>query len=488
MEFKNLKVWLTIINQVNFNLYNINSYNYYLYLFNINYIENKLGSTLRNRTTASIAEKALTYSKEDDSETISKEASSSGVKIKRRTNSIVEKTLRNVNGKEKLPPPPLTKHIEEIHGHIKYKWDQELMLRASFSKMADGRDCLSFQDLAINVSSNTSIKELLRFTVFGSVIKRKQFDFFKEIFFSMSNHDASFGSYQNYSNNAKLITVNNWLQFAYDTSVQKNVIRRHIRTDAEHIETCCSSPWTELLGEYKEGCYAAQSRFVLHRNDRIASVSRQLSIGDIVWGLHGRGVVWLPAIVNEIHDHTYDVSYFITQISFMKGKVAAETKPLLSLPSMSNSTIMIPSNSSNETEIVKTVFDLIDIDKTSKLLTKTLITALQSSVMEKIVRTSVALSMLIYGDFNNGINKGVNFNNNNQSDVSLISALMECFIPNKELNEYETLTEIETLTDSGDESSSIITKDEFIAFCSYCNDLKLYTTYNAFKPKKKSKM
>lgn len=360
------------------------------------------------------------------------------------------------------------------------------MLRASFAKMTDGRDLLSFQDLAINVSSNTSIKELLRFTVFGSVIKRKQFDFFKDIFISMNNHDSSFGSYQNYSNSAKLITVNNWLQFAYDTAVQKNIIRRHIRTDIEHIEMCCSSSWTELLGECKEGWYAAQSRKILQRNDRIASVSRQLSIGDIVWGLHGRGVVWLPAIVNEINEHTYDVTYFITQNSFMKGKVAAETKPLLSLPSMLNSAIMKPSKSSNETEIVASVFDLIDIDKTSKLLTKTLITALKSSVMENIVRTSVALSMLIYGDFNNGINKGVNFNNNNESDVSLISAFMECFIPSKEVNEYETLTEMDTLTDTGDDSTSFITKNEFIAFCSYCNDLKLYTTYNAFKPKKKN--
>jgi hypothetical protein len=64
------------------------------------------------------------------------------------------------------------KHMEEVDGHLEFKWDQDMMLRAAFKKMDKTRKgVLYIEDVAL-VAHDKELQALLKWSVFGTWIKR----------------------------------------------------------------------------------------------------------------------------------------------------------------------------------------------------------------------------------------------------------------------------------------------------------------------------
>lgn len=146
--------------------------------------------------------------------------------------------------------------------------------------------------------------------------------------------------------------------------------RIHIRTDQEHRSIVEKELRREEGDVSTAAWFADKSRQTLNDLERHASVLRTIQEGDCVWGLHGKGVVWMPAIVeriiqveggNNANSNTplppspqlqgtfqsakmsskrrigdnvvYDLSYFMSNDSLQSAKAMESARKLLELPS-----------------------------------------------------------------------------------------------------------------------------------------------------------
>lgn len=205
------------------------------------------------------------------------------------------------------------RHTEAWDGHPEFKWDQEIMLKKCFgllcqnSARAPGSTSSAnvlflpdYKHLGPLIASLPDVQRMLRYTVFGSWVKRKKWELFRSAFSKSGISELS-------------ITLVDWLALFKDlASKERAVERRLIRTDDEHrssaVHAC--NRWYE-------------------RRERLSNLARNVVVGSMIWSLHGRGVTWLPAIVEAINvrtpsnnkesgtdDFTYDLSYLITQEAF----------------------------------------------------------------------------------------------------------------------------------------------------------------------------
>ena len=227
-------------------------------------------------------------------------------------------TLSTLIKPEPVVEEAVVRHVDLWDGHPDFKWDQEVMLKKSFQLLctvsaSDPESsstvhilCLPDPNhLGVLISRIPDVQKMLRCTVFGSWVKRKLWQLFTV--------NSAQGS--NYPSDSSL-TLADWLQIAKDhASKECSVERRRIRTDEEHR--------TSLARSCNKWC---------ERRERLSYLARTIVVGSMVWSLHGRGVTWLPAIVQAIHvsapsskvlgsgpsadSFTYDLSYITTQQAF----------------------------------------------------------------------------------------------------------------------------------------------------------------------------
>jgi len=333
-----------------------------------------------------------------------------------------EKAREKKKDDAKLKAALNPQHIEQIEGHMKYKWDQETILRVAFSKMASaasGKQYLLLTDLATKLPHNFGVRHLLKFTVFGAWVKRKQWDQFKKLFqLATLQRQQEQPQYEPspVSESFLWVKLDEWLTAARTLAIETGRTRQQIRTEKEHFlvfDSCEggieageeSNKWLDILGEGLPGSgwYAMQARKELDSSERAAALHRMINVGDCVWGLHGGGVVWLPAIVTAINEHdanagvSYDLSYFMTHQELQHSRVLASTRQLVVLPSEAATPVLAPKPFQTERQVCDRVFDLINIDKVDSIQAHVLIEALKSKMLEKVVRSSVALSMIVFG-------------------------------------------------------------------------------------------
>jgi hypothetical protein len=318
-----------------------------------------LGPALRNRSVQSVVDEALSINKPDtkgkNKATTANKASHNKTGILR--SNAPEIAFLSADELLKAMEPSATaqkKHIPQLDGHEQYRWDQEVMLKTVFRKLdARRRGFITLEDVG-QIASNVGIQQLLAFTVFGAWVKKKMWKKFVVLCDTMdvtstlpagvvlgavgsgvmgSNVSAPGGGGGNtatsapnthtsntspintnsngktpgggtigreFSNRERTISAQQWLTAAFKVAREYSVSRVHIRTDAEH-RTIIANEQRREDGEITTAAWFAEySRQSLQNLERHANVLRTIQEGDCVWGLHGRGTVWMPAIVERV--------------------------------------------------------------------------------------------------------------------------------------------------------------------------------------------
>jgi hypothetical protein len=167
--------------------------------------------------------------------------------------------------------------------------------------------------------------------------------------------------------------------------------------------TDTNDKWSHILGEGgSSGWYATMARKELYSSERAAALHRTITVGDCVWGLHGGGIMWLPALVTAVYENddvagiSYDLSYFMSQQELQQSRIVASTRQLILLPSDAVTPVQTQ-NFADERSLCDRIFDLINIDKLQTVSASVILDTLKSKVMEKLVTSSVALSMIAFG-------------------------------------------------------------------------------------------
>eukprot|EP01039_Chlorochromonas_danica_P000065 gene65-71_t len=400
----------------------------------------------------------------------------------------------------KEPPPPTTTSTSSaivepynhaLLGHVRYQWNQTLMLQAAFNLLdKDNHGYLTIEDLT-RISNDQAVHDLLCYTVFWSVIKHKNWDFFqrlldvvddnntpritnttgngngngtatanrsrtqsrdnhsrdggngltnnKSIVRSRSSHNqllapinriSSFRSDHSSSTTShhhvvpsKMITYHIWIHAAQSLTREGRVSLKRIRTQKEHeILTTIHTFQHDFWDNDCQGVV---------RNHRMM---RSLQVGDCIWALHGNGVRWLPAIIEYIHTtpptvlsqdtinrsnwifdmtdsmlsqhtatvdsyspYTYDLYYPLTEEEITQARINSTSKQLLTLPSQSIGEGAQPKPFADERAICSYAFDLVDINSTGIMEIQSLINAMQSLEMKKIIENSAILTAIFQG-------------------------------------------------------------------------------------------
>lgn len=303
-----------------------------------------LGPAFRNRSsTPGLLESALKVKLKGSAPTKNSRSSSTAIgggvfltSVAGKSNNVFKITTST--GKTVfLPPAPEPKHVEFLDGHEIYKWDQEQLLRIAFTRLDFSREgTLSLANVA-NVANKVDVQALLRFTVFGSLLKRKRWAHFLSLVSMKSNSSSAGGA----------VTLSGWMAAARSVALEDNVPPKWVRSDMEHRRIILSTHesanpvWSHLLssGGFIETTrdakmyamlFASQSRSRLWSSERDAALRLQVSVGDVAWGLHGGGVVWLPAVVERINaDGTFALSYPLSQRSLQRLKEVYRARKLL---------------------------------------------------------------------------------------------------------------------------------------------------------------
>lgn len=291
-------------------------------------------------------------------------------------------------------------HVEALDGHPKYRWDQEVTLRAAFRALdtSGNRQYLSYSDFVDNIASNQIVNDLLLFTVFGSWLKRKQWNVFHDLFVNSENNSNNKDETTPLHPSSLNITLDDWIYAARNIAFENRKQRRHIRTETEHTQISNVSDNLQA-----EGWYASQSRRQSISSEKAATMSRVVSVGDVVFSLYGGGIMWLPAVVTKINEHddisgiSYDLSYFMTQQDLQQCRHDATARPLNILPSELPTQIFIPKPLALEKTVCENVYDMVDVERSNKLNANTLLEALRSKMMVRVISSSVALSMIVQG-------------------------------------------------------------------------------------------
>lgn len=248
---------------------------------------------------------------------------------------------------------------DAVEGHGTLHWDQEQLLHQTFLLLDNGnKGYLTKEELA-TISFDPRAHELLQFTVFWSLIKKKEwhlFDHFLQkheppkkvaahpqvaasgggqrsgsgIFLKPisrapslrsslsassvhsnqgSNPQSNTGSQRwsvqkevslvdRYHNPPRdTLPYNMWFEAALSLSRETQVSLRHIRSITEHVQL--SRQFLEASVTVKfPGVYWNHEHCGPLRDYRLM---RQLRVGDCVWVLHRKGVRWLPAVIEHIH-------------------------------------------------------------------------------------------------------------------------------------------------------------------------------------------
>ena len=420
-----------------------------------------LGSALRSRSLSSVAENYLQSDSmvnldEDLPPSPAKDAKSKGRDF---TESSLSQVLRSIGGKQiKLPSNLAPRKVEAWDGHSKFKWDQELMLRAAFSILAGGRNIVSQSELTSTITKNADVRDLLRFTVFGAWLKRKEYHRFLEMFTKkpVTNQEDDFDSPDDIFG-LKVLSLDEWMETAHRFASEQAVPRRWVRTDDEHRALAVPTDPAAPPEEKAPGWFALQSRQLHDGNERAAAMSRALFPGECVWGLCGGGIAWLPAVVEAVNyaaaePHgpptvSYDIRYFMTSRELRSGRTEASNRPFLSLPSELRSDVLQPKKNQSEKRVCEGAFDVVDVEKAGRVDVAILLQALRSTEMRSVVMSSVALSMVVFGT----------------SSTLAASSNVEVRFPLSAALE-------EVASDAGNE----ISKSEFVEICMYAVDLSKY--------------
>jgi len=283
-----------------------------------------------------------------------------------------------------LPPPPARKYVEALDGHPKMGWDQEALLSAAFDLLDSthtGR--LTIENMS-RLAKNVEVQLLLRFTVFGSLVKKRRWEAFRSIF---PYEEAYIG-------------LSEWMSAANAATIESNVPLHAIRSEKEHVRIANElqkkeSGWQWLVsssttGEAafsaaKEGgWFAERARHHLFRKEVQAQLKRWLQPGDVVWALHGGGVVWMQAVVECVNaDGTCDLTFPLSAITIGRLREASLTRKLVqssfgskagggssnnqqvsdALPQMSEITSLAAVKGHSELYVCGRVFDLLFGDK-----------------------------------------------------------------------------------------------------------------------------
>jgi hypothetical protein len=339
-------------------------------------------------------------------------------------------------------------HVDELDGHPVYKWDQEMILRASFDLLVNNSDNdgeggrLSLAYFILNMNQD-EVRDLLKFTVFGAWIKLRQWHMFETIFGGAEMEQDDDIYREEVSVGQMTLNMEGWLQAARAAASEEGVLPQHIRTQDEHKNIVKSSgPWLKILGVGNKAWFADMARDSIYRTSREAYLARRLNRGDFVWGLYGASCCWLPATVTRANDDgTFDLAYPLSSRGLQDARVAASSKELLQLPSMERTREHNPRPESDERTAVAFAFDLVDEERAGAVEPQQLLSALKSPRFEKIVKSSAAL-YLVFG--------------------ALAGA--------------ESLEKNLVDTCSGLHAGGLIEKDAFVEYCMVATDL---STFNA---------
>lgn len=284
-------------------------------------------------------------------------------------------------------------HRDELDGHPTYKWDQVMIFRQVYSRL-DGGDGGVDEAKLQSIRNDTHVLSLLRFTVLGVWVKRRQWSKFQGL---LGTHSS--------------ISLLDLVQGARKMSYESRVSPRRVRTDIEHRESVLEK-WKSQARTLKYGVdkeagfkavFAEEQRRRHNRACRDAFLFRSLSQGDCVWGLIGGAAMWLPAVVEMVNeDGTYDLSYPLTLAALQQAKVMATSRELLALPVQPSSPMLTPKSFRGERDVCAYAFDLIAGGSSSSSPTdvvdaQKLWGALRSPKFSSIVRSSAALSQVVSG-------------------------------------------------------------------------------------------
>ena len=420
-----------------------------------------LGSALRSRSLTSVAENYLqsdSMVNEDEelpSPPVRKDVKARGREFNESNLSLV---LKSIGGKQvKLPANLAPRKVEAWDGHPKYKWDQELMLKAAFSLLSGDRNVVSQSELSSTIAKDADIRDLLRFTVFGAWLKRKEYHRFLEMFNKKATTNQEEFDSPDDLFGLKVVSLDEWMETAHRYASESAVPRRWVRTDDEHRTQVVPVDPAALPDDKAPGWFALQSRQLQDCNERAAAMSRALSPGECVWGLCGGGITWLPAVVEAAcyaaaepggqPTVSYDLQYFMTSRDLRKGRTDASSRPFLTLPSEIQSDVLRPKKNQSEKRVCESAFDVVDVEKVGRVNVTILLQALRSAEMQSVVMSSVALSMLVFGT----------------SSTLAASSNVEIRFP--------LATALEEFSAA---SGNEIEKLEFVEFCMYATDLSKY--------------
>lgn len=351
---------------------------------------------------------------------------------------------------EEIDPTKLAKgpvHNEIVDGHVVHKWDQELLLQTAFSRLdKGGKGYLTRTDI-LAISHDRSVHSLLKFTVFWSFIKKKQWYFFESLFDTgirdsrASRVDGSAGGHVSFSNTKNkqqltplvnradghslhnsvvdgynedptltedLLYCTAWLEAATKVSTDFRVSPRHIRSHEEHLVLSGRGTATGTALQQQQSRVSIQ--------ERESRLVRKIVVGDCVWALHRSGVVWLPAVVTSIssgssasndgvgnHEeygearergYKYNLQFPLNERELQRARATAASRALLELPSQNDSGYIRPKPFESERAANAYAFDLCDATGIGAVELHALVATLHSAEFKKIVETSVALEII----------------------------------------------------------------------------------------------
>ena len=312
-------------------------------------VQQGLGTSLRNRSsTAGVAEGAMSSSRKGGSAK-TKVGGAGGMGVSMgggvTVTPLVEAGASFANPADKeatrfkltttsgkatvLPPPASRKHNPYLDGHPKYGWDQEAALAAAFDLLDTSRTGRLSMEHVSHIAKNTEVQALLRYTVLGSTAKKKNW----QVFRSMFPYEEAY------------IGVNEWLAAANTASAEHRVSLHLIRTEDMHIRIVNSQQpnkdsevgWQWLVSssagakKAEGGWFAENARALLFRREQQAMLKNGLRSGDVVWALHGRGVVWMQAVVESVNeaDGACDLIYPLSPVTISRLRESSMTRKLV---------------------------------------------------------------------------------------------------------------------------------------------------------------
>jgi Ca2+-binding EF-hand superfamily protein len=419
-----------------------------------------------------------------------------------------------------------SKHIESIHGHVDYKWDQQLMLHIIFSLLDKGnKGYLTLSDM-YTIANNTIIHSILRFTVLWSYVKKKKWDFFYSLFeYKVVEKQASnlvslqqstlssatssvpiqqarkhFERHKITKKSLDQVTLKlaDWMNSIEFICTEKKKILRHIRLHDEHLEICRNID----KGSFAKAGHNLINDFLPERD---CARSRQIAVGDCVWSLHNNGVVWLQAVVEKVNTsyeetavpangghYTYDLWYPLNEVDLQLIKQTTASRKLLSLPSQQDNEAYCPKPFLEERKACSFAFDLVDEEGNGYAELNKLIYCFQSPEFKKIVETSLSLTIIFglsstnsraasraptpkkkQGEGAESVEDGPSVDSVAHSDPNckfsckLDHEIIPCLLP--------VFIDTFSSENEGDEFNDVISKSDFLHFCDAVIDIKKYS-------------